>query len=101
MADLWPVIAESFGMEVGGDVEISFLHELATQAGERDAIRTRHGLAAPDLSAFLGQSVQFAAWVLARSARTAPGTISTIRIARAGFNASTTMLAPDPRSLLP
>jgi hypothetical protein len=86
LADQWPVIAECFGMEVGDDRGFSFLEEMPKRAGEWDAIRARHDLIAPDVSTFLGQSTQFAEWVFARSLRTAPGTISTIKIRQAGFN---------------
>jgi nucleoside-diphosphate-sugar epimerase len=86
LADQWPVIAECFGMKVGDDVAFSFLNELPARAGEWDSIRAAHNLLAPDLGSFLGQSVQFAEWIFARSKQTAPGTISTIKIRRAGFN---------------
>jgi nucleoside-diphosphate-sugar epimerase len=85
LADQWPVIADALGMEVGEDRPFSFLQDLPAQAHEWDAIRTRHGLIAPGAADFLGSSAQFADWVMARPERVQPGTISTIKLRRAGF----------------
>ena len=86
LADQWPVIAAVLGMEVGDDTNFSFTQELPQRAAEWDSIRARHGLIAPGLEQYLGHSMQFADWIFARGARAAPGTISTIKIRRAGFN---------------
>ena len=86
LADQWPVIAECFGMETGEDVSFSFVEEMPKRAAEWDAIRTRHGLIAPDIVSFLGQSTQLADWIIDRSAVSPPAPISTIKIRRAGFN---------------
>jgi nucleoside-diphosphate-sugar epimerase len=85
LADMWPVIAQAFGMAVGEDRAFSFMEDLPGVAGEWDAIRARHGLIAPDAASFLGSSAQFADWVLSRPERVQPGTISTIKLRRAGF----------------
>jgi nucleoside-diphosphate-sugar epimerase len=86
LGDQWPTIADAFGMAVGEDRPYSFVEDLPRQAGEWDAIRARHGLIAPDAATFLGSSAQFADWVLARPERVQPGTISTIKLRRAGFS---------------
>jgi nucleoside-diphosphate-sugar epimerase len=86
LGDQWPLIAECFGMEPGEDRPFSFLEDLPARAGEWDAIRARHGLIAPGVGEFLGSSAQFADWVLSRPQRVQPGTISTIKLRRAGFD---------------
>lgn len=85
LADQWPVIANCFGMAVGEDRDFLFGEEISRRAREWDAIRARNYLIAPDAATFLGSSMQFADWVFARGARAAPGTISTIKLRRAGF----------------
>ena len=86
IGDQWPLNADSFGMEVGEDRPFSFIDEMPKLAGEWDAIRARHKLISPNLETFLGQSVQFADWVFAFGKRASPGTISTIKLRRAGFH---------------
>lgn len=82
LADQWPVIAECLGMEVGDDIAFPFLEELPRRAAEWDAIRTHHGLIAPDVAGFLGQSIQFSDWVFAFGPKGPLGTISTIKLRR-------------------
>ena len=86
LADQWAVIAEALGMEVGDDVPFLFEKELPKRAGEWDQIRARHGLIAPDLAGFLGQSIQFADWLFARRVPGAAGSISSVKLRRAGFS---------------
>lgn len=90
LRDLWPGIAEALGMEVGPDLPLGFQESLPAAAAEWDAIRAAHGLIAPDLPTFIGQSFQFADFVLARTLTTAPSAsvMSTVKIRRAGFNAA-------------
>jgi nucleoside-diphosphate-sugar epimerase len=88
LKELWPDIARALGMEVGDDIPLGFADELPKAAAEWDAIRVEHGLIAPPMDAFIGQSFQFADFVLARTLRTAPqsAAMSSIKIRRAGFN---------------
>jgi nucleoside-diphosphate-sugar epimerase len=88
LKDQWPVIAEALGMAVGEDAPLGFADELPARAAEWDAIRAKHGLRSPALDAFIGQSFQFADFVLAR-ASTGPrqaSAMSSIKIRAAGFN---------------
>jgi nucleoside-diphosphate-sugar epimerase len=88
LKDQWPGIAAALGMEVGPDIPLGFAEALPAAAGEWDQIRARHGLRAPPLDAFIGQSFQFADFVLARTQAQAPppSNMSTIKIRCAGFN---------------
>jgi nucleoside-diphosphate-sugar epimerase len=83
--EIWPVIADALGMEPGEDRAFSFVEELPAQAARWDAIRAAHGLIAPGIDGFLGQSMQFADWILARGTPGLPGSISTVKIQNAGF----------------
>lgn len=88
LRDQWPVIAECFDMQPGRDVPLGFADELPKHAGAWDRIRTAHGLIAPALGDYLGQSLQFADFVFARTA-SAPipaSAMSSIKIRRAGFH---------------
>lgn len=88
LKDQWRVIADCFGMAVGEDRPMSFVEALPAQAAAWDAIRAKAGLAAPAMDAFLGQSLQFADFVLApgRTEPVAGSAMSSIKIRRAGFN---------------
>jgi nucleoside-diphosphate-sugar epimerase len=88
LKDQWPVIAEALGMAVGPDAPLAFADELPKAAAAWDRIRETHGLAAPGLDAFIGQSFQFADFVLARGSVEArqPSAMSSIKIRRAGFD---------------
>lgn len=90
LRDQWPVVAESLGMEAGDDVPLGFADELPKHAEAWDRIRKAHGLIAPDMSAYLGQSLQFADFVLARTVKgpVSASAMSSIKIRRAGFNDS-------------
>jgi len=88
LKDQWPVIAACFGMQPGGDVPLGFADELPRQADAWERIRTAHGLIAPGLTAYLGQSLQFADFVFARAARgpIPASAMSSIKIRQAGFH---------------
>lgn len=85
ISDQWPVIAEALGMEVGKDISFLFSEEFPRRAGEWDAIRERHGLIAPEIGAFLGQSIEFSDWVFAYGGQGPPTTVSTVKLRQAGF----------------
>jgi nucleoside-diphosphate-sugar epimerase len=87
LKDQWPVIAECVGMDAGDDIPLGFEDEMPGDAGAWDRIRQDAGLIAPDLCSYLGQSLQFADFVLART-YTGPvsaSSVSSIKIRQAGF----------------
>jgi nucleoside-diphosphate-sugar epimerase len=90
LRDQWPVIAEALGMEAGDDVPLGFADELPKQSETWDRIREAHGLIAPDMASYLGQSLQFADFVLARTVKgpVSASAMSSIKIRQAGFNES-------------
>jgi nucleoside-diphosphate-sugar epimerase len=85
--EVWPAIAEALGMRPGEARPMSLAAEMPKRAAEWDAIRVRHGLAAPALMPFVGLSYQFLDSLLGYGdpTRAAPGIVSTIKIRRAGF----------------
>ncbi len=85
LAEMWPVIADAVGMEVGEDRGFPFVEDIPRRSAEWDAIRTEHDLIAPDAEAFLGQSTQFADWIFARASAGLRGSISTVKLQNAGF----------------
>lgn len=85
MKDYWGLIAWCLGMEVGEDRPFRFAKELPGMAKEWDDIRQKHGLIAPDLETYLGQSGQFSDFVCARAPDNASA-MSTIKVRQAGFN---------------
>ena len=88
LKDQWPTIAACFGMAPGRDLPLGFADELPKQAAAWDRVRAAHGLIAPGLAEFLGQSLQFADFVFARGA-TGPipaSVMSSIKIRQAGFH---------------
>jgi nucleoside-diphosphate-sugar epimerase len=88
LKDQWPVIAEVLGMAVGEDAPLSFAEELPRTTAEWDGIRQKYALASPSMDAFIGQSFQFADFVLARTSTETrqPSAMSSIKIRMAGFN---------------
>ncbi|MBC9732352.1 NAD-dependent epimerase/dehydratase family protein [Nocardioides marmotae] len=85
--NLWPVVAEALGMQVGEVRPFRFVEELPGFADDWDTVRSSHGLSAPGLVQFLGQSVQFADFVFGGRAPEGPqGSISTVKVRRAGFH---------------
>jgi hypothetical protein len=60
--------------------------ELPPRAGEWDLIRRKHGLAAPDLMAFAGKSLDYVDLLMAGDAVRVPILVSTVKLRRAGFS---------------
>jgi hypothetical protein len=85
LAEMWPVIADSLGMEVGDDKPFGFVEQFPQHAGQWDAIRSEQGLISPDIASFMGQSTQFADWIFARAVAGLRGSISTVKLQNAGF----------------
>jgi len=91
--DLWPVIADAFGMEAGPDRIFSLVQELPNRQSDWAAIVKKYNLIAPaDLKSYLGESIYFAdACFGYRKNGSAPpvrrvSLVSTIKIRQAGFH---------------
>jgi nucleoside-diphosphate-sugar epimerase len=89
LRNVWPVIADAFGMEVGADVPMSLAAELPRRETEWVALVDRFGLVAPrSLETFVGQSSIYADVVLGHGQTEAgpPSLVSTIKARQAGFH---------------
>jgi hypothetical protein len=92
---------------VGEDRPISLAHDL--KPAEWDAIVRKHHLAAPNLTAFTGQSLHYVDLLMAGDRVRMPALVSTVKLRQAGFHEmldSETMLrnaiaAMQHRKLLP
>jgi nucleoside-diphosphate-sugar epimerase len=84
--NVWPAIADALGMKVGEDRPALLARELPPRAGEWDLIRRKHGLAAPDLMAFAGKSLDYVDLLMAGDAVRVPILVSTVKLRRAGFS---------------
>ena len=89
MRNMWPAIAESFGMEVGDERPMALSEEMPKRQGEWTALHGRHQLRSPEsLTEFVGQSFLYADMVLGYG-RTAPGNpslLSTVKLRTDGFS---------------
>ncbi|MCC5872566.1 MAG: SDR family oxidoreductase [Gammaproteobacteria bacterium] len=85
--EVWPAIADAFGMAVGEERPRSMASALPEQAGDWDAVRDRYRLRAPELSAFVGESHHYMDFTLTPGVpeRTAAALVSTIHLRQAGF----------------
>jgi nucleoside-diphosphate-sugar epimerase len=85
--NVWPAIAEAFGMEPGEPRPLKLGAQLGPWRAEWDRIRAARGLTAPDLKSFVGLSLQYADYQM-RTGETAagpPSIVSTVKINQAGF----------------
>jgi nucleoside-diphosphate-sugar epimerase len=89
--EVWPALADAFGMTAGGAEPERLGESLPPRAPEWDAVRDRFGLAAPSLAAFVGESLHYADFCLAAGIAhpLPPALVSTVKIRRAGFGEST------------
>jgi nucleoside-diphosphate-sugar epimerase len=87
--DLWPALADAFGVEPGPAEPRALAAWLPARATAWDAVRTRHGLEAPALAPFVGDSLVYADMLLGhgRERPPPPTLLSTIAVRRAGFGA--------------
>lgn len=85
--NVWPAIAEAVGMQPA-PAEPFALQSLAGQGAAWDRVRARHGLASPDLGAFVGLSLEYADYQMrhGQAAVGAPSIVSTIKLQQAGFH---------------
>lgn len=80
--NVWPAIADALGMKMGKD-RPSSLRDLP--ASEWDAIRKKYNLAAPNLKAFTGKSLDYVDLLMAGDRIRMPPLVSTVKLRQAGF----------------
>jgi nucleoside-diphosphate-sugar epimerase len=88
MRNVWPVLADAFGMEVGDDEPMSLASEMPGRQAAWAEVVERFGLRAPvELDAFVGQSFIYADLILGYGAAQPhpPALLSTIKARQAGF----------------
>lgn len=83
LKNIWPVIAEALGMEVGENIPISLTKEMPKHSELWDTIRNKNQLIAPAMDEFVGQSFQFADRYLNELDH--PLLVSTVKLRQAGF----------------
>jgi nucleoside-diphosphate-sugar epimerase len=85
--DVWPAIANTFGMEVGEAEPVRLADVMPDRAGEWAEIVDHYHLEAPrDMAAFVGGSWTYADILFGSSGtRPLPALLSTIKIRQAGF----------------
>jgi len=107
--NVWPAIADALGMQVGEDRPALLARDLPPRGGEWDAIRRKYDLAAPDLMAFAGKSLDYVDLLMSGDAARPPFLVSTVKLRRAGFSEMldseamlrNTIAAMQQRRLLP
>ncbi len=90
MRNVWPVLADAFGMDVGDDRPMSLARELPEREPEWASIVANHRLEAPpSLDAFVGQSFIYADLLtgFGRTELSPPTLVSTIKARQRGFSA--------------
>jgi nucleoside-diphosphate-sugar epimerase len=88
MENVWPALADAFGMEVGERRPLSLAEEMPEREPEWAGLVDRFGLRAPkDLAAYVGQSFIYADLLLAHGQDdpSPPALLSTIKLRQAGF----------------
>lgn len=88
LRNVWPMIADAFGMEVGDDVPCSLAATMPAREPEWAALVERFGLAAPaSLERFVGQSFLYADMIggFGQTALRSPALVSTIKLRQHGF----------------
>lgn len=86
--NVWPVLAEAFGMEVGPSEPFSMAEELPKRQDEWAAIVKKYSLTAPtNIQEFIGESAALADFSLAYGKKepTPSMLVSTIKLRQAGF----------------
>jgi len=82
---VWPAIADALGMPLGADRRTALARELPPRAAEWDAIRKKYRLAAPELMAFAGKSLDYVDLLMGGDTVRLPALVSTVKLRRAGF----------------
>ncbi len=88
---VWPDIADALGMDSGAHIPTRIAHFMQEHAADWDMLRASHGLAAPALPDFLGESPHYADMLFNFGPREGepergPSLVSTIKLRRAGFH---------------
>ncbi len=85
--NVWPAIADALGMAPGAHAPLSLSAEMPKKAAVWDRVRRKHGLAAPDLDAFVRTSFQLTDYSF-RYGLSEPETalVSTVKLHNAGFH---------------
>jgi nucleoside-diphosphate-sugar epimerase len=86
--NVWPTLAEAFGMEIGDDKPMSLAEEMPKRQAEWEEVVRRFDLRAPvNLKEFVGQSFRYTDYGLALGGEDLPPVLlSTIKIRQAGFH---------------
>lgn len=85
--NVWPVLAESFGVAVGPDRHQYLGTTMPDRGGEWTSLAERLNLSCDDLGSLLGRSHRYADFTFATGAKQAPepAIVSTIKLRQAGF----------------
>ncbi len=90
MRNVWPAIADAFGMDVGEERPTQLAVEMPRRAAEWEAVHTRFGLVGPvDVEEFVGQSFIYTDMLcgFGNDRLRPPALVSTIKLRQAGFDA--------------
>lgn len=79
---VWPAIADALGMKPGEDRPMALA---SLDPHEWDAVVRKHKLAAPDLAAFTGKSLDYVDLLMAGDRIRMPAIVSTVKLRHAGF----------------
>jgi nucleoside-diphosphate-sugar epimerase len=87
--DVWPTIAQAFGMEAGTQSLHRLTETMPPRAAEWTAVVDRYSLRAPrDMAAFVGGSWAYADILFGTlGSRPTPALLSTVKLRQAGFDA--------------
>lgn len=84
--NVWPAIADALGIETAPDAPCSVSELLSGADAEWEALRTKYGLTAPALPAFLGESHHYADFCFGYGSEHAGAAlVSTVKLRQAGF----------------
>ena len=86
--NVWPTLADAFGMEIGDDKPMSLAEAMPKRQDEWEEVVRRFDLRAPvNLKEFVGQSFRYTDYGLALGGEDLPPVLlSTIKIRQAGFH---------------
>jgi hypothetical protein len=87
MSNVWPTLAEAFGMEVGEERPMSLAEEMPKRQEAWEEIVQKFDLLAPvNFQEFVGQSFIYTDFILGAGAKELPPVlVSTIKVRLAGF----------------
>jgi nucleoside-diphosphate-sugar epimerase len=85
--NIWPAIADAFGMKPGAAMPLSLATEYPKLIAPWEALRRRHNLLSPGLEEFVGLSFQYADYSMryGQTQSGPPSIVSTVKINQAGF----------------